>query len=90
MWSVTDTDLVQLPNGPLLLYTSLNPVAHIINPTNGNDLSFDLSDFPLSTKDQKYLRILSMRFSNDGSEVIAGCTNGGMCMYFLKLLLAMT
>jgi hypothetical protein len=36
------------------------------------------------------LRILSMRFSNDGSEVIAGCTNGGMCMYFLKLLLAMT
>eukprot|EP00826_Nyctotherus_ovalis_P053919 TRINITY_DN7038_c0_g1_i1.p1 TRINITY_DN7038_c0_g1~~TRINITY_DN7038_c0_g1_i1.p1 ORF type:complete len:321 (-),score=42.67 TRINITY_DN7038_c0_g1_i1:116-1078(-) len=83
LWSVTDTDLMETENGPLMLYTSLNSVAHIVNPISGTDTPFDLSQFPLSSEQKKFLKVLAMKFSSDGSEVIAGCTNGGLCIYDL-------
>ena len=69
------------PKGPLLLYSSINSVIHLVDTAKNQQIPFDLSLSPtLSTDMKDNLRILSVKFCEDGSELLAGCTGGKLCL----------
>ena len=83
-WPITDTDLFEGPNGPQMIYSSINSVVHLVNPLKNSVTPFDFSDSQLvqdNEEDSYMFGIWSVKFSGDGREVIAGTTKGGLCMY---------
>jgi len=74
----------------MILYSSINPTVHLIDPNKKKIIPLDFSNSPLISDEINessfYFGIWSIKFSGDGSEVIAGCTSGGLCMYFAEIL----
>ncbi len=79
-------DLFQDPlRGPQILYSSINSVVHLAEPQKNNNYLFDIATSPLlaeaNEENKLQLGIWSLKFSGDGTQVLAGTTGGGLCLY---------
>ncbi|PIN26081.1 WD40 repeat-containing protein [Handroanthus impetiginosus] len=88
-WTITDTSLS--PDRRHLVYASMSPIVHIVNVGSATKESLanitevhDGLDFS-STDDGGYsFGIFSLKFSNDGREIVAGSSDGDIYVYDLE------
>jgi WD repeat-containing protein 23 len=75
-WTVTDADADR--EGKRMIYSSITPFVHMLR-TDEHDSEHTTLDFRAGRGD--HFGIWSIRFSADGSEIVAGATSGSIMVY---------
>ncbi|KLT41773.1 WD40 repeat-like protein [Cutaneotrichosporon oleaginosum] len=75
-WTVTDADADRA--GERMIYSSITPVVHLLK-TDDHDSEHVALDFRVGRHD--HFGIWSVRFSADGSEIVAGVSQGRIMVY---------
>lgn len=80
-WSVTDVDIWETDHSFFFVYSSINSMIQLVDTKKNCQIPFDLSlssTLDNGLKDKVW--VMSVKFCKDGSEVLAGCTQGGLCV----------
>lgn len=90
-WTITDTSLS--PDQRFLVYSSISPIVHIVDVGSGMKQSvanvteihegLEFS-FPTYDHDNYTFGIFSVKFSTDGRELVAGCSDNSIYVYDLE------
>ncbi|KAE8076897.1 hypothetical protein FH972_015519 [Carpinus fangiana] len=87
-WTITDTSLS--PDQHYLVYASMSPIVHVVNVGSAATESVaniteihDGLDFSVDNSDDEF-GIFSVKFSNDGRELVAASSNNSIYVYDLE------
>ncbi len=83
--TITDIDFAQAPREGLdFVFSSLNLTVHAVRDRVDSELVLPIGDGLLQPRPGAGLGVLSVKLSAGGNELVAGTTEGFLCLYRLR------